>query len=322
MREPIGTMKVVYITSSSYSGSTMLSFLLNTHPDIFTVGEMDGWRYDPARPFPCSCGQPLPQCPLFLYLGRYFRDRGLAFEPSEFGTAYRVAATGRLNRALVGSLPRPFALSVLEDARDGVVWRMPPFAAQLRAIDERNRVFIEGALAYSGAKVFVDACKDPHRLHHLRRIEGIELFPVHLVRDLRGVVQSNLDLKKRGWDARVATRIWISDQCNIHRVLSRFSPSLQVFYEDICDDVDGRIAAIHRLAGLPPHAYPGSLKAREHHVLGNAMRLSNVTQIVKSEQWRERMSKDDLAAVESDAARFVRRHPRHAVSAMIERYLD
>ena len=31
---------LVYILSPSYSGSTLLTFLLNTHPEIATIGEL------------------------------------------------------------------------------------------------------------------------------------------------------------------------------------------------------------------------------------------------------------------------------------------
>ena len=34
-------MKLAYITSSSYSGSTLLSFILNSNPEISTISEFD-----------------------------------------------------------------------------------------------------------------------------------------------------------------------------------------------------------------------------------------------------------------------------------------
>lgn len=319
---PRSNMKLLYIASSSYSGSTMLAFLLNTHPDIFTVGEMDGWRVEAGETFPCSCGQALEACRFFQYVCRYLGDRGVRFDTRDFNTRYRLATTGRMNRMLTARLPTPFANSTLEKLRDTLVWRLPPFGTRLSEIGRRNELFIESALTYSGARVFVDGCKDPHRLRHLRRIRGIELYPVHLVRDFHGVVLSNLEQRKEGWNAQVATRIWIRDQCTIKRVLEEFDPKLQIYYEDLCDDVDGVTANMHRLVGLTPQPYPGSLKAREHHVLGNSMRLSEVTAIVKSERWRDELSKGDRESIEAEATRFVKRHPRHTVSRMIERYLD
>jgi hypothetical protein len=283
---------------------------------------MDGWRYNPLRPFRCSCGETVVECPFFRYMRQFFEDRGLQFDPRNFETGYRIAGGGRVNRMLVARLPRPFAVSAVEHLRDRFVWSVPQFRRHLRELDRRNQTFIEGALSYSGARVFVDACKGAYRLRHLRRIPGIELAVVHLVRDLRGVVLSNLEMHKPGWDARVATRMWIGDQCVIHRILGEFATKLQVFYEDLCNDVNGEIRRIHELGGVVPRPYPGSLKAREHHILGNSMRLSQVTDIKNSERWRERLSSKDLACVQAEAARFVRAKPRHAVSALIGRYLD
>jgi hypothetical protein len=95
----------LYITSSSYSGSTLLSFLLNTHPEIFTVGEMDGWNYGEDETFECSCGRILCECPFFRRVARAFADEGLPFDYRDFGTMYRLARSARFNRYLLGSLP-------------------------------------------------------------------------------------------------------------------------------------------------------------------------------------------------------------------------
>jgi hypothetical protein len=43
--------KVLFIACSSFSGSTLLSFLLNTHPDIVTAGHTIGWRYKKGEVF-------------------------------------------------------------------------------------------------------------------------------------------------------------------------------------------------------------------------------------------------------------------------------
>ncbi len=66
------TIKVLYITSLSHSGSTLLDLLLNGHSRIFSVGEIKQlptkWKNLKrnlslrAMPFKCSCGQDLRDC--------------------------------------------------------------------------------------------------------------------------------------------------------------------------------------------------------------------------------------------------------------------
>ena len=53
----------VSIETSSYSGATLLAFLLGAHPQIATIGEMDGLipRENPDEYF-CSCGQLIKRC--------------------------------------------------------------------------------------------------------------------------------------------------------------------------------------------------------------------------------------------------------------------
>ena len=40
-------MRIVFIVGTSYSGSTLLSFVLNTHPQVLSIGEMDAWPIYP-----------------------------------------------------------------------------------------------------------------------------------------------------------------------------------------------------------------------------------------------------------------------------------
>lgn len=72
-------MKLLYVASSSFSGSTLLAFLLNTHPDIFTVSEMEGWNYGENEEFSCSCGNTLEHCPFFNEVAHTFQRDGLPF---------------------------------------------------------------------------------------------------------------------------------------------------------------------------------------------------------------------------------------------------
>ena len=71
----------IYITSASFSGSTLLTFLLNTHPEIATIGEMKGDSMDVER-YRCSCGDPIGRCPFWqrLVTHRFSLESGCFFE--------------------------------------------------------------------------------------------------------------------------------------------------------------------------------------------------------------------------------------------------
>lgn len=310
-------IKFLYITSSSFSGSTLLSFLLNAHPEIATVGEMDGWNYGWNEVFPCSCGAPLSECPFFRAIAAAFRSAGLPFEPRDFGTRYRLVRNERLNRYLTAELPR-IKSTALETVRDQCVARVPPFARLFARQDRANLVFVQTALAASGGNVFMDACKSPYRLRHLRRIHALDIFVLHLVRDPRGVALSNM--KKKGYDASLAIRLWLNEQAAICRIAAEFPKVIKVYYEDLCEAVDGTLAAIHNFVGIRPRPTPADFKSVSHHILGNEMRLAAASAIVKDSRWARELPGADLGTIVQACASFRDRHPSHPVSEIIARY--
>jgi hypothetical protein len=56
-------LPMIYILGNSHCGSTLLGFLLSSHPDIINLGELKTktWLKDRF----CSCGQPISTCPLY-----------------------------------------------------------------------------------------------------------------------------------------------------------------------------------------------------------------------------------------------------------------
>jgi len=69
-RSPKKKIKFIYILSQRYSGSTLLSFLLATHPDVATVGErrkfynkvLKSHEFPHHRAKICSCGELFAEC--------------------------------------------------------------------------------------------------------------------------------------------------------------------------------------------------------------------------------------------------------------------
>lgn len=311
--------QVLFITSSSFSGSTLLSFLLNTHPGIATVGEAEGWRTADLEKFRCSCGALLKSCPFFTAIAKVFEQNGLPFDPRDFGTGYRLVRNLRINRYLTEMVPF-IRSSWLETLRDQIVRHTPVLAGRIERNDRANRLFVRTALALKGASVFVNANKSPFRLRYLRAIEDIDLKILYLIRDLRGVVTTFME--NRRWDAAMATRMWIREQESIVRVLREFPGYLQIYYEDLCDDVDGTLARIHAFAGLPPRPFPGDFRSTEHHILGNSMRLESMGKIVRSERWKAKLSVDDLEAIRTTADTFIRHNTDHPVNGILRHYLS
>lgn len=60
-------IRYAYVASTSRSGSTLLSMLMNAHPDVASIGELGpayGQYAENIRKegYPCSCGREIKQC--------------------------------------------------------------------------------------------------------------------------------------------------------------------------------------------------------------------------------------------------------------------
>lgn len=308
---------IATINSTSFSGSTLLTFLLNAHSQIFTVGHMIGYRYAADEDFRCSCGETLELCPFFSTVMTDFRAANLPFSFRDFGTRYELSRNDRINRFLTTQV-RFLSNTAFELARDFVVRLNPLWAARLDQQNKANLTFVDTALAYSKTKVFVDSTHSPYRLRKLNRIEPVELYPIQLLRDFRGVVYSHI--KNKGWDVELSWRTWLREQHEFVRILPEFERTLRIHYEDLCADADGTLGKIHAHLGLAAEPFSGDFKATEHHVLGNQMRLGKAN-ISQDHRWLRELKKADLAYLTREAERFVRRHPGHPVSQIIEHYV-
>lgn len=310
-------LKVLFIACSSFSGSTLLSFLLNSHPSITTVGHTVGWRYTADEEFHCSCGKTLETCPFWTTVARTFEHKGLPFDFRNFGTRYELAENERLNRYLTARLPI-VGSDGLEALRDWIVARVPAWSHDLIRHDRANLALIEAALEYAGSSVYVDNGHSPYRLRQLSRIAELDLFVVHLVRDIRGAVYSHM--KNHDWDVGTAARIWLREQSDIVRITRQFGKVTRIFYEDLCDDTEATLAKLYGFVGAPPCPFTGDFGNAEHHILGNVMRFRE-KQISKDSRWRTELTDKDLETIVTAGTAFARSRGHHPLSDILRHYL-
>ena len=262
--------QVLYISSFQFSGSTLLSFLLNNHSLITTVGHTAGWPYAEDEDFFCSCGKVLEKCPFYNEIERAFLAANLPFDYRHFGTEFRLGSTDRANRFLVGGI-RFIQSSAFERSRDHLVSVIPSWQRKIARQQEANKVFIETALRYSRARVFLDNSHQPYRARLLNNSKFFRLANIHLIRDPRAVALSCM--KNLGWTAQESFDPWLRQQLDIIRISKEFPSSMLIHYEQLCEDVSTTLARVHQSVGLDFERFEGDFKATENHILGNDMRL-------------------------------------------------
>ena len=297
--------KLLYIAGTSFCGSTLLSALLDSHPEIASVGEATGpFKGIPDRArYPCSCGKPLAECELWRRVGAAMAARGFAFDPQNWDMRFELG--GRLSRHL---LVRSFRSNELDSLRDALVLASP-YAPRMRKLAERNVALVESVLEVTGRRVFADASKDVARVRHLDRLTTLKPAVIDLSRDSLGYVASHVEnwREYRPADATVdfAITVWRRHRGHVRRLFALLPEhqKLRVRYEDLACEPMRELRRIADFAGVPSFTGQLEVRAATHHLIGNRMRLRSSSKIRLDERWRERLSPAEIAQVKHATAR-------------------
>jgi hypothetical protein len=290
------TIKVLYISGSGRSGSTILDSILGQLDGWFSVGELVNlWERGLIAGRRCGCGVPVLQCPLWpAVLSR-------AFGTPDGVDARRMALLAR-RRVRAGSLPPLLA------ARGRTV---PPDGDEYRATLAR----LYGAVRdHTGCRVIVDSSKSPVYAELLATLPGAEVFVVHLVRDPRATAYSWLRQKRLpdfGDDRLmlrqpplVSARRWVLWQTGTE-LLWRRRPEryLRLRYEDLMGAPRPALRRIAALVGESPPRLPFASERvvrleATHSVSGNPGRFrTGEVELVLDHEWVGAMRRADSALV-------------------------
>ncbi len=270
---------------------------MGMHPEVATVGELTGpaRRLD-LRTYPCSCGKLFQEDPFWQDVATAVNQYGLLYSLDNYlDTRFELSKNLVLQRILAGS----FRSTFLEKFRDNLVFTLWP--AKLRRLNEqanRNELFARAILEVSGKSIFLDTSKDPMRIHYLQLAPNIDLYVIHLVRDVRGVVTSILS-RHPETNVKGAVRSWIAREKNIQRQLQAIPPTrqIQVHYEDLVTDTLPTLNKLLRFVGAAPVEAVGDYRETEHHILGNRMRKRQSSEIKLDEKWRTALSEKQLKLI-------------------------
>jgi hypothetical protein len=327
-KAPAGPARVpyVYILAASHSGSTLLALLLNAHPDVATVGEVVSGSVRDVERYRCSCRALLRGCPFWSRVSASVSARHPSFDLASFGIDFelrRPAWAARLSR-LEHRGP------ALEALRDLALRCSPRWRARIRDAGEGCAALAASVLELTGARVFVDSSKLAHRLKHVRRVPGLDVKVVHLVRDGRAVALTYMDpdrladardpaLRRGGSGegpppaglpmARAADE-WRRCLVCAENALATLEPGswTRVRYEELCRDPEGVRGQVLRFLGLDPGRAARDFRAAEHHVVGNGMRLDEGGEVRLDERWRSLLTAEDLRTFDAVAGRLNRRY--------------
>lgn len=289
----------IFIGSLPYSGSTLLAFLLASHPQIATIGEMTGLigSEDPDE-YRCSCGEKIMTCDFWQEVTQAMSTRDIKFDVAHFDTKYELGTHPYIRHLRTGS----FRNNRVEALRDFAFRLWPGQTRQLREIGARNQALVESVLEVTGKPVFLDSSKYHMRIKQQLQYTSLDIKVIHLVRDARGVVNSLLNYSSK-LTPQAAAQLWLNGNHNIERQLQVLpeDKSLRVRYEDLCQDLTYTLEQLHRFCGVEPEPITDDFRSVPHHIVGNKMRLRASSEIKLDERWRKELSEDKLLEIDQIA---------------------
>jgi hypothetical protein len=252
----------------------------------------------------CSCGTLIRRCRFWNRLTGELADRGVAFDLEDFGTHFKADSRPLANRLLHGRVRG----RLFEAARDMALWTLPSCRRQRERVLEKNRAVIEAVKRIQAGEVFLDGSKDPVRLKHLAASGLWNVKVIYIIRDGRGAANSYM--RHYQVPMTVAAREWRIAHEECDRMVSRLpaASSITVYYETLCRDPDGTLAAVFDFLGLDSKRASRDFHAVEHHILGNAMRLRSTSEIVLDEKWKSTLTAADLQTFDRLAGDLNRRY--------------
>ncbi len=289
---------LLYILAPSYSGSTLLTYLLAQHSAISTIGELKATSMGDIDKYQCSCGELIRECGFWNDVKRKADDSGIEFSVDEFKTVYR--GKTRPVHKVVHALVRN---RWFERVRSLLLGVFPESLSRLRETSRQNFVLSQIVCELQEGPIFMDGSKDSTRLLHMMRSDLWDVKVIYLQRDGRGVVNSYL--KHDNIDEQGAVHYWIKAMRELQNMRARLQDEMvfDLHYEELCKNPRETLAAIAKWLGVDESELQQmDFRSNENHILGNGMRLGNVGEIRFDESWREKLSEDALTYFAEHAA--------------------
>lgn len=291
------------MASPSFSGSTMLSIILGTHPAISTVGELKGISHrGNYKTFKCSSGNLMIESPFWIDMEREMQILQMDFSLQNFHTNIFYPAQSSLGH--LANLPYYQILNslFLDDLKDRCMrWIFHNrYRHILRAVNN-SYYFAKILCQKENSSIFLDSSKDVVALKYLKKYMGqeVEFKLIHLVRDSRAVVNSFVK-KNKAKSVTDAAQYWKKTHEKIESVKKNFFKQencITVYYEQFCQEPENELKKLSNFLGIVYNYKIANIDNNEHHIIGNSTRLKPIEHIRSDFNWKTNLSAEQLKEI-------------------------
>lgn len=273
--------KLIYIMGDGRSGSTILSIILGNHPAIESVGELSRWLVFAGYPKPGD--DRVEHHAFWQSVREAYLDTGPVPNFSELVRAQQeIEEYKNFPKALFG--------------------RIEPDAKTLYRTHTAR--LLDAICRVSGKPILVDSSKNMGRACMLLRFWPEKVRVIHLVRDPRGTLWSQM---KRNIEQEYKLPVTAMVHYSFKNLMAAFvqwhapkNTVLRVRYEDICMQPRTEIERIGAFLELPMTSLTDILEKtgtfRVPYLLdGNRVRRQTEIELRFDNQWRQNLSRKEHA---------------------------
>lgn len=230
-------IKLIYIAGNSFSGSTLLSFLVGSNPTVENLGELK--FFDKKKDKNCTCGQTKINCEFWKH-----------FDQDEYNLTPKLTLIEKytfLIKTLLGLKIKNTNNNQFDD---------------LKLIQD---LYKEKLATNPDMTFILDSSKSIWRLNQLVQFEEIELYVIYIK---RGIYANIASMKKRprfNFFRALYTykfkHLLIKKYLKLHKL-----SHINIEHEDVCADAQKELDKIGKHLKLTFENYEENLKNRKFHV--------------------------------------------------------
>jgi hypothetical protein len=294
--------RVLYIAGTGRSGSTLVAQSLAQCTRSVHAGEVRYiWERGVRENHLCECGKPFQDCEFWTEVVSAAYGSDLPSVADEVSALSQ--DVDRIRRI-------PQAITHIGDG----------YRERIRRYGELVTPLYDAIARIAGVDLVIDSSKDPSYLYVLSGLSGLDVTPLHLVRDPRAVAYSWTRRRRRPeihWEERYmrtirprrAALIWLEYNTAIEVYLKRLRSGPRLRYEDFATAPDVTIRRLCRSAGVRVTGREDRMSTTGHSLSGNPMRFERGPVVVTTDnEWERGLPRPDQRIVTALALPLMRRY--------------